>query len=376
MTLSYYEFFAGGGMARAGVGSHWTCLFANDIDPKKALSYATNWGEQQVVVRDVAHLKLSELPGIADLVWASFPCQDLSLAGMGAGLDGDRSGTFWPFWNLVKALRVEKRAPRMIVLENVKGALTSHGGRDFAAIGAALTNADYRFGAMLIDAVHFLPQSRPRLFVVAIDKSTTVPDELVADQIVEEWHPPAVAAAYGKLSRQSQEAWIWWRLPPPPTRNSTFADILEDDPQGVRWHTEAETNRLLGMMSAANLAKVEAAKRAGKRMVGGLYRRTRDVQRAEIRFDDVAGCLRTPAGGSSRQTIMVVEGALVRSRLLSPREAARLMGLADDYVLPSNYNEAYHLAGDGVAVPVVRFLAAHILEPILRRTGLGQLAAE
>ena len=376
MTLSYYEFFAGGGMARAGVGSHWTCLFANDIDPKKALSYATNWGEQQVVVRDVAHLKLSELPGIADLVWASFPCQDLSLAGMGAGLDGDRSGTFWPFWNLVKALRVEKRAPRMIVLENVKGALTSHGGRDFAAIGAALTNADYRFGAMLIDAVHFLPQSRPRLFVVAIDKSTTVPDELVADQIVEEWHPPAVVAAYGKLSRQSQEAWIWWRLPPPPTRNSTFADILEDDPQGVRWHTEAETNRLLGMMSAANLAKVEAAKRAGKRMVGGLYRRTRDVQRAEIRFDDVAGCLRTPAGGSSRQTIMIVEGALVRSRLLSPREAARLMGLADDYVLPSNYNEAYHLAGDGVAVPVVRFLAAHILEPILRRTGLGQLAAE
>ena len=77
----------------------------------------------------------------------------------------------------MKALRVEKRAPRMIVLENVKGALTSHGGRDFAAIGAALTNADYRFGAMLIDAVHFLPQSRPRLFVVAIDKSTTVPDE-------------------------------------------------------------------------------------------------------------------------------------------------------------------------------------------------------
>ena len=376
MTPGYYEFFAGGGMARAGLGSHWTCLFANDIDPKKAFSYATNWGEQQVVVRDVARLKSADLPGVAALVWASFPCQDLSLAGMGAGLDGDRSGTFWPFWNLVKALRVEKRAPRMIVLENVKGALTSHGGRDFAAIGAALTNADYRFGAMLIDAVHFLPQSRPRLFVVAIDKSTTVPDELVADQIVEERRPPAVVAAYGKLSRQSQEAWIWWQLPPPPPRNSTFADILEDDPQGVRWHTEAETNRLLGMMSAANLAKVEAAKRSGKRMVGGLYRRTRDVQRAEICFDDVAGCLRTPAGGSSRQTIMVVEGALVRSRLLSPREAARLMGLADDYVLPSNYNEAYHLAGDGVAVPVVRFLAAHILEPILRRTGLGQLAAE
>ena len=89
------------------------------------------------------------------------------------------------------------------------------------------------------------------------------------------------------------------------------------------------------------------------------------VQRAEIRFDDVAGCLRTPVGGSSRQTIMVIEGKRVRSRLLSPREAARLMGLPDAYALPKNYNDAYHLAGDGVAVPVVRFLAEHVLEPLL-----------
>jgi len=89
------------------------------------------------------------------------------------------------------------------------------------------------------------------------------------------------------------------------------------------------------------------------------------VQRAEIRFDDVAGCLRTPAGGSSRQVIMVVEGKRIRSRLLSPREAARLMGLPDSYLLPKNYNAAYHLAGDGVAVPVVRHLAQHLLEPLL-----------
>jgi len=50
---------------------------------------------------------------------------------------------------------------------------------------------------------------------------------------------------------------------------------------------------------------------------------------------------------------------------LSPREASRLMGLPDSYKLPENYNEAYHLSGDGVVVPVVRFLAAHILEPLL-----------
>jgi DNA (cytosine-5)-methyltransferase 1 len=80
----------------------------------------------------------------------------------------------------------------------------------------------------------------------------------------------------------------------------------------------------------------------------------------------VAGCLRTASGGSSRQTIVVVEGARVRTRLLSAREAARLMGLPDSYVLPARYNEAYHLAGDGLAVPVVAFLREHLLEPLLR----------
>jgi len=125
------------------------------------------------------------------------------------------------------------------------------------------------------------------------------------------------------------------------------------------------------MMSRINLDKVNAARRAGRRMVGGVYRRTRRdelgarVQRAEVRFDDVAGCLRTPAGGSSRQVIIVVDGNKVRSRLISARETASLMGLDKDYRLPKNYNEAYHLTGDGVVAPVVRHLAEHIFEPLL-----------
>ena len=125
------------------------------------------------------------------------------------------------------------------------------------------------------------------------------------------------------------------------------------------------------MMAPVHIAKLEAAKLAGKRMVGGLYKRMRDeargrVQRVEIRFDDVAGCLRMPTGGSSRQTVMIVDGDTIRSRLLSSREAARLMGPPDTYVLPASYNDAYGLMGDGVVAPVVRFLAEHILEPIVQ----------
>ena len=368
---TYYEFFAGGGMARAGLGEKWSCLFANEIDAKKGAAYTSNWGSQELILRDVASLSTGELQGKADLAWASFPCQDLSLAGAGAGLRGERSGTFWPFWRLVTALDNEDRAPTLVVLENVCGALSSHGGKDFAAIGSALADAGYQFGALVIDAVRFVPQSRPRLFIVGVRQGMEISHTITSLDPDPIWHPLHLIGAYQKLSQEARRSWLWWRAPVPSKRRSVFTDLIEDDPRGVAWHTVEETQRLLKMMSPINRRKVEQAKKLGYRIVGGVYRRTRSdeagnrVQRAEVRFDDVAGCLRTPIGGSSRQTILLIEGEKVRSRLLSPREATRLMGLPDSYVLPASYNEAYHLAGDGVVVPVVRFLSNHLLEPIL-----------
>ena len=369
---SFYEFFAGGGMARAGLGSGWSCLRANDFDPKKGAAYRANWQSDDLIVGDVGALTPADLPGTADLAWASFPCQDLSLAGSGAGLKGGRSGTFWPFWRLMERLVEERRAPKMIVLENVCGALHSHGGRDFCTIADALVSGGYRFGGVVVDAVHFVPQSRPRLFIIAIREDLFAgAGKMVGESDI--WHPDMLRTAHARLDPRTAAKWVWWKLPHAPLRNSTFADMIEDAPASIRWHTREETARLLRMMSTVNREKVKVARKSGKRMVGGIYKRTRldeegnKVQRAEVRFDDISGCLRTPVGGSSRQTIVIVEGEnRIRSRLLSTREAARFMGLPDTYVLPKNYNEAYHLAGDGVVVPVVRFLAAHVLEPLLK----------
>jgi DNA (cytosine-5)-methyltransferase 1 len=368
---SFYEFFAGAGMARAGLGAGWSCLFANDFDRKKAEVYKRNWDAETLKVDDVGKLDTDDLPDTADLAWASFPCQDLSLAGGGAGLRGDRSGTFWPFWQLIKDLRAEGRAPRTIVLENVCGTLTSHEGKDFSAIAAALAKEEYQFGAVVIDAALFVPQSRPRLFIIGVREGIEFPADLAAPGPSPLWHTRSLRVAYERLSKKTRENWVWWNIPAPATRNSRFADLIEENPTSAAWHTEAETRRLLRMMSDINLEKVEAAKKTRRLMVGAIYKRTRfdeddeKVQRAEVRFDDIAGCLRTPAGGSSRQLILVVRGEKVRSRLISTRETARLMGLPDEYELPDNYNEAYHLTGDGVVVPVVRHLAAHVLEPIL-----------
>ena len=367
---TYYEFFAGGGMARAGLGAGWECLFANDFDAKKAETYRANWGGEELHVGDVSKIETTQLPGRADLVWASFPCQDLSLAGGGAGLKGERSGTFWPFFNLVRGLRREGRQPPLLVLENVCGALTSHGGKDFTALCNALAQEGYRFGALVIDAALFLPQSRPRLFIVALREDVAAPASLAGQGPAAPFHTRALQTAHSRLPVKLREKWLWWRLQEPPLRNATLADVIEDAPTDVAWHSREETAALLAMMSDVNLAKIAEAKRAGRRMVGTLYRRTRyhageKVQRAEARFDEIAGCLRTPAGGSSRQFVLIVGKGRVRSRLMSARETARLMGLPDDYALPRNYNEAYHLTGDGVVVSVVRHLAANILEPLL-----------
>jgi DNA (cytosine-5)-methyltransferase 1 len=292
-------------------------------------------------------------------------------------LKGERSGTFWPFWDLMKALRKEGRAPSLIVLENVCGALTSHGGKDFVKICEALAQERYRFGALVIDAALFVPQSRPRLFIVATRDDIAVPSSLLrhcdrSEAIQNDglFHTRALVFAHESLPKALRNRWLWWNLPTPPLRNMRLIDIIEDAPIDVEWHSSGETNALIAMMSEVNLAKIAEAKRAGRRMVGTLYRRTRyqngvRTQRAEARFDEVAGCLRTPAGGSSRQYVLVVNKGRVRSRLMAARETARLMGLPEDYILPTTYNDAYHLTGDGVVVPVVRHIVAHLLAPLL-----------
>ena len=369
-VFTFYEFFAGGGMARAGLGSRWRCLFANDFDYKKSATYRENWKGKAFITKDVAKVETSEIPGTASLAWASFPCQDLSLAGMGAGLSGDRSGTFWPFWRLIEKLKDEGRGPRLLVLENVCGTLTSHNGKDFIAIADALAGSGFKFGALIVDAAEFVPQSRPRLFIIAADADTPIPAALTRTGPDQLRHSKALLLAHSRLVSEARDNWVWWNLPPAPKRTAMFADLIEENPSGVAWHTPEETKRLLDMMSPINLKKVEDAKRSGKLRVGAIYKRTRHdsgkkVQRAEVRFDDIAGCLRTSTGGSSRQFILFVKGGKVRSRLISSRETARLMGLPEDYKLPSNYNEAYHLTGDGVVVPVVRHIAENILEPAL-----------
>jgi DNA (cytosine-5)-methyltransferase 1 len=363
-ALRYYEFFAGAGLVRLALNPPWTCVWANDNDPRKAAVYTANLGGDHFDSRDVAQVKAEDLPSGVDMAWASFPCQDLSLAGWQGGMSAERSGAFWAFWRIMRDLLDRGDRPPLLVIENVTGLLY---GDNFAGLCEALAALGMQFGPLVIDARHFLPQSRPRVFVVAADSRVDCKTFVAALPKGLPWFPPAVWAARAALPQSLADLWRWWRLPLPSEAVPSILELIEDEPAGVEWHTKEETERLLQLMSPVNREKVRQARSERERVVGLLYKRTRsNGQRAEVRFDGIAGCLRTPRGGSSRQTVLVVDGGRVRSRLLSPREAARLMGVPDSYRLPLNYNDAYLAMGDGVAVPVVAWLADHLLTPLAK----------
>lgn len=358
------EFFAGGGLARLGLDG-WTTRFANDIDPMKARAYAANFGADHLRLADVWTLAAADLPeGRTDLAWASSPCQDLSLAGARRGLSARRSGAFWGFWRLMEQLEVEDRGPRLIVIENVVGLLSSNGGEDFRQLCDLLAEAGWTFGALEMDAAHWLPQSRPRLFVVA----TRRPAPGLAGPAAP-FHSRGVIEAHAGLSDRARKAWRWWSLASPARANADLSAILEPDAT-VAWLDEARTRSLIAQMGPLHRQRLDAALASGERRVGAAFRRVRieqgaKVQRIEARFDGLAGCLRTPAGGSSRQYLIVTEAGRVRARFLTPREALRLMGVPDDYRLPGSASAGLKLAGDGVAVPVVRALSEGLLKPLL-----------
>lgn len=355
-------------MARLGLGEAWTCAFANDFDAVKSATYRANFADAGDHFRegDVWKLSPSDLPGEAHLAWASSPCQDFSLAGARAGLAGGRSSAFFGFWRLIQELNAEGRAPRVVVIENVVGLLTSHGGADFTSLCQALADEGYSFGALEIDAARFVPQSRPRVFVVAVRAKPTTGQTQI--EPTAPFQGRRVMQAFGRLPEELKSRWKWWRLPYPPPGNKSLAEILDPDDQ-VTWFTEARVKRFRDLLAPLHQQKLITAQERKERTIGTLFRRMRvedgeKVQRAELRFDGLAGCLRMPSGGSSKQFVVVVEGDRVRIRDLTSKEAIRLMGIGEGYQIPKRKTSALKVAGDGVVVDVVGWLEENLLRSL------------
>lgn len=247
--------------------------------------------------------------------------------------------------------------------------LTSNQGKDFEEIIQTFFNNGYYVGALILDAKDFLPQSRKRVFIIGVRKDLSIDPSLVSVAPLKHCHPLQLTRAYAKLTRPLKDNWLWFNIHKPISREKDLIDILEPS-ENIIWNSKEKTQSLLSKMSTVNRKKVEAAQNTGLPTVGALFMRTRTINHirkvyAEVRFDGISGCLRTPNGGSSRQSILHINGHSIHSRLLTGRETARLMGLPETFKLPENQNSALHLTGDGVAVPVVEHLKSCLFEHIL-----------
>jgi DNA (cytosine-5)-methyltransferase 1 len=370
----FLEFFAGAGLARLGLEPEWECAWSNDIDETKGAAYVGNFGDDDFVLDDVANIRAADLPTGAAMAWASFPCQDLSLAGWRQGMSAGRSGTFWAFWKLMYDLFERGERPPLVVLENVTGLLS---GDDFVGLAEAMAALGLQLGALVVDARHFVPQSRPRVFIIGVDERVDVEDLHAGLPGEARWFPKRLQRAHSSLPDEVVERWRWWNLPLPRTPLQPVEELIDREPEGVDWYSDEETENLIALMNEKHRDKLSELQEDSRRRVGFVYRRTRNgEQRAELRIDGLAGCLRTPSGGSSRQIVVECDGDRTRARLLSVREAARLMGVPEGYVLPRKYNDGYYAMGDAVAVPVVSWLSEHLLLPMAERAAQTLQGAE
>ncbi|MEX1232913.1 MAG: DNA (cytosine-5-)-methyltransferase [Planctomycetaceae bacterium] len=374
---SFCEFFAGIGLVREGLSdSGWSCVYANDIDPKKQELYSKRFGaEEHFHLADVWNLSdvLSKFTDSPFLATASFPCIDLSLAGHWKGFEGVHSSTFFGFAQVLEALG--DRRPKIVLLENVVGFITSQKGRDFESAVRALADLGYWMDAFTLDAKYFVPQSRPRVFVIGMHESVQSP--LVARKTENDWFCGDWSRQIdhgGKTIRplnlielmeriQLPTGWAALKLKPPKVSRMDVKEIIDlgDDQE---WWDEAKVTKHHDMMSDRHRKIVDDMLASKGKFTGTIFRRKRyGKTRAEIRFDGLAGCLRTPKGGSARQIVIAIDDGKLRIRWMSPREYAKLQG-ADDFPLVENTIQNLYGFGDAVCVPVIRWIDQNVLTPL------------
>jgi DNA (cytosine-5)-methyltransferase 1 len=362
---SVLEFFAGIGLARMGLEqSGFAVAWANDYEADKKAMYEAQFGTQDAehyALGDIADVTAEQLPSGAQLAWASSPCTDLSLAGNRAGFAGSQSGTFWHFTRLMDEMGEDHR-PEVIVLENVVGLATSHGGDDLAAAIREFNRLGYSVDVLALDARRWVPQSRPRLFLVGAQNPPADSPEQNS-----ELRPDYLQWVFGDKTLRTHRA----DLPAPP---SPMTDGLDDVVERMsatdeRWWDSERTAAFVRSLSPVQRERVDQLTRSDTATYRTAYRRTRNgVAVWEVRADAVSGCLRTARGGSSKQAVVKLGGTgrkKIQVRWMTPREYAALMGAPDYELSGARTNQALFGFGDAVAVPAVAWLGENYLRPLL-----------
>ena len=376
---NFAEFFAGVGLVNEGLEPHgWECRWANDISANKQETYIANYGGDEFWLGDI--WDVAKTPNMIEddvfLYTASFPCTDLSVAGGRAGLAGAESGTLHALIEILSQKRDAGTKPKVVLLENVRGFLTSNDGLDVAETVRLLNSLDYRVDIIDLDAIHFSAQSRPRVFVIAVD-NRLAPDVMVCKgkiNILDSWWsyfdktPIMRTEKIRKIILSNPDLdWGLFDIKGVPVSDTRLIDIVETDESSnsLSWWNDERKAHIHSQMNDRHLRILEEMVAGDNYSYGTVYRRMRKGKSmAELRTDGYAGCLRTPKGGSSKQIVIQAGKGDWKVRLLTPREYARLQGVRDSFILPDNANKGYYAMGDAVCVPVIEFIAEQILNPV------------
>jgi len=362
-VLKTAEFFAGIGLvAEALEPVGFDVAWANDIEPQKHALYVANRpdGKSHFHLGDVRKVRGQHLPQDLSLATASFPCVDLSLAGNRKGLAGVQSGMFWEFARVLDELSEHK--PTAVLLENVYGFASSHGGADLTAAIVKLNELGYSCDIFAIDGRHFVPQSRPRMFIVGLQDPADSP--LAPPARPNDTRPQWILDVYRDNAALRLHA---HPLPALPAGPADLASIIQRvDRTDARWWDAERTARFLDSLSPLQEQRVAALRDSPRTHWRTAYRRTRNgVAVWELRRDAIAGCLRTTGGGSSKQALVEVGRGEVRIRWMTPLEYARLMGAGGYRLRAGTTNQALFGFGDAVIVDVIRWIGTQYLLPVL-----------
>lgn len=344
MSLTFGSLFAGiGGMDIAFERAGMTPAFNCEIDPKCQEILKRHWPDVPQF-GDITQFDGMPWRGKVDVICGGSPCQDFSVAGQRAGIEGARSGLFFEYARIIEEIQ-----PEWVVWENVPGVFSSNAGRDFAAILNTLDKLRYVGAWTVLDAQYFgLAQRRKRVFLVARLGAGGASEVLL--------EPEGVCGD-----------------PPTRSREGTIASALSAS--GVGTYGGDEHHNLVVPRSvslrgreggvAAELGdEVSCALRAaggGSSKAHVLAYSLAENQRGEVRLSDCSSQL-TTGGGKPGQGYLAAWIPPLAVRRLTPTECARLQGFPDNHLDGMSDTTKYKQLGNAVAVPVVSWIAKRLVE--------------
>jgi DNA (cytosine-5)-methyltransferase 1 len=331
-SFTFIDLFAGiGGIRRGFESAGGSCVFTSEWDKFSQVTYAANYPDERAIAGDITKISTDDIPD-HDVLLAGFPCQPFSIAGVSKknalgrphGFEDKTQGTL--FFDVARVIK--EKQPAAFLLENVKNLVRHDKGRTFQTIMDVLQHdLGYHVQAKVISAAPFVPQNRERILIAGFREPTAFTwDDFESPDV----HPKLAKILHPQDGTESAEALF------------TLGDQ-------ARVNDKYTLTPGLWAYLQAYAAKHKAA---GNGFGFGLFGPDDRARTLSARYYK---------DGSE---ILIAQGTDERPRRLTPREAARLMGYPDDFVIPVSDTQAYRQFGNSVVVPVMaeaaRLMAPHV----------------